>query len=141
MKKMTKTDNDVLISKKALLDKYKISYGALYRYKRKGLIPDDWFIKKSTVTGQETFFPEALICERMELILGMKDDILLDELAKKLSGEEMKQEFLIVDTAIGEKSFKMFEVNAIYTMTKDGVKKDVTEEVKKLFEREEKEAL
>ena len=53
----------------------------------------------------------------------------------------MKQEFLIVDTAIGEKSFKMFEVNAIYTMTKDGVKKDVTEEVKKLFEREEKEAL
>ena len=138
---MTRTDGEALISKKALLDKYKISYGALYRYKRKGLIPDDWFIKKSTVTGQETFFPEALISARMELILGMKDDILLDELAKKLSGEEMKQEFIIIDTAIGEKSFKLFEVNAIYTMNKDGTKKDVTEEIKKLFEREDTEAL
>ena len=44
-----------LISKKELLEKYAISYGALYRWKRKGLIPEDWFIKKSTVTGQETF--------------------------------------------------------------------------------------
>ena len=57
-----------LISKKELLEKYGISYGALYRWKRKGLIPEEWFIKKSTVTGQETFFPEALICERMERI-------------------------------------------------------------------------
>ena len=57
-----------LISKKDLLELYEISYGALYRWKRKGLIPEDWFIKKSTVTGQETFFPKALICERVELI-------------------------------------------------------------------------
>jgi hypothetical protein len=54
-----------LISKKELLELYDISYGALYRWKRKGLIPEDWFIKKSTVTGQETFFPRKLICERM----------------------------------------------------------------------------
>ena len=46
--------NEELISKKALLEKYAISYGALYRWKRKGLIPEEWFIKKATVTGQET---------------------------------------------------------------------------------------
>jgi predicted site-specific integrase-resolvase len=50
--------DESLISKKELLERYGISYGALYRWKRKGLIPDEWFIKKSTVTGQETFFPE-----------------------------------------------------------------------------------
>ena len=41
-----------LISKKEVLEKYGISYGALYRWKRIGLIPEDWFIRKSTVTGQ-----------------------------------------------------------------------------------------
>ena len=62
-----------LISKKELLARYGISYGALYRWKRKGLIPDEWFIKKSTTTGQETFFPEKLVCERIELIQEMKE--------------------------------------------------------------------
>ena len=62
-----------LISKKDLLARYGISYGALYRWKRKGLIPDEWFLKRSTVTGQETFFPEALVCERIERILSWKD--------------------------------------------------------------------
>ena len=37
-----------LISKKELLEKYGISYGALYRWKRMGLIPEDWFEKTST---------------------------------------------------------------------------------------------
>ena len=86
-----------LISKKELLTRYNISYGALYRWKRKGLIPDEWFIKKSTTTGQETFFPEKLVCERIELIQEMKEDVLLDELAKKLSGEEEKQEFVVLE--------------------------------------------
>lgn len=45
-----------LISKKEVLEKYGISYGALYRWKRMGLIPEAWFIRKSTATGQETFF-------------------------------------------------------------------------------------
>ena len=72
-----------LISKKELLERYGISYGALYRWKRKGLIPDAWFIKTATATGQETFFPAKLICERVETILAKKEDILLDELAKE----------------------------------------------------------
>lgn len=47
------------ISKKELLDITGISYGQLYRWKRKGLIPEDWFIRRATFTGQETFFPKG----------------------------------------------------------------------------------
>lgn len=58
-----------LISKKEVLEQYGISYGALYRWKRMGLIPEAWFIRKSTTTGQETFFRRDQICPRLELIL------------------------------------------------------------------------
>ena len=40
-----------LISKRELLEKYGISYGALYRWKRMGLIPEDWFLRRSTRAG------------------------------------------------------------------------------------------
>jgi len=74
-----------LISKKDLLDEKGISYGQLYRWKRKQLIPEDWFIRKSTFTGQETFFPKDLILARIDKIMNMKDDMSLDELADKFS--------------------------------------------------------
>lgn len=74
-----------LISKKDLLDLTGISYGQLYRWKRKKLIPDEWFIRKSTFTGQETFFPKQTILARIHNIINMKDDLSLDELAGKLS--------------------------------------------------------
>ena len=74
-----------LISKKDLLETTGISYGQLYRWKRKQLIPEDWFIRKSTFTGQETFFPKELILARIDRILNMKEDLSLDELAGKLS--------------------------------------------------------
>jgi len=62
-----------------------ISYGQLYRWKRKKLIPEDWFIKKSTFTGQETFFPKYKVIDRIEKIKTMKGDISLDSLAEMLS--------------------------------------------------------
>ncbi len=130
--------NDNLISKKDLLLRYNISYGALYRWKRKGLIPDEWFIKKSTTTGQETFFPEKLVCERVEMILGMKEDILLDELAKKLSGEEKQNEFIILDTEFGEKSFRLCDVKAIYLSGKSGDKQDITDRIKEMLSENNK---
>ncbi|MBY0120344.1 YhbD family protein [Bacillus sp. S/N-304-OC-R1] len=77
--------NTDLISKKDLLDLTDISYGQLYRWKRKRLIPDEWFIRKSTFTGQETFFPKEKILDRIEKIKAMKDNISLDELADLLS--------------------------------------------------------
>ena len=70
-----------LISKKELLQLTNISYGQLYRWKRKNLIPEDWFIKKSVSTGQETFFPREQILERIEKIIELKDQVSLDELS------------------------------------------------------------
>lgn len=74
-----------LISKKDLLTEMNISYGQLYRWKRKKLIPEDWFMKKSTYTGQETFFPRDKILDRIDQIINMKDGSSLDDLADKFS--------------------------------------------------------
>ncbi|MDQ0189744.1 YhbD family protein [Alicyclobacillus cycloheptanicus] len=74
-----------LISKKELLELTGISYGQLYRWKRKNLIPEEWFIRKSTFTGQETFFPRDQILARIERIMSMKDDHSLDEIADQFS--------------------------------------------------------
>jgi hypothetical protein len=76
---------DNLISKKDLLEITGISYGALYRWKRKQLIPEDWFIRKSTFTGQETFFPKNKILARIEKIKGMKENLSLNDLASVFS--------------------------------------------------------
>jgi hypothetical protein len=77
--------NEELISKKDLLDLAGISYGQLYRWKRKDLIPEDWFIRKSTFTGQETFFPKQKILDRINRIQTMKENLSLDELADMFS--------------------------------------------------------
>lgn len=126
--------NENLISKKELLERYHISYGALYRWKRKGLIPDEWFLKKATATGQETFFPEKLVCERIERIQSMKEDVLLDELAKQFSGEEKENEFLVLQTEFGEKSFRMCDVKSIALTDKNGKTTDITDWIQKISE-------
>lgn len=77
--------SEELISKKELLDLTGISYGQLYRWKRKDLIPEEWFIKKSVSTGQETFFPREKIIERIGKIIELKDEASLDELAYRFS--------------------------------------------------------
>jgi len=70
-----------LISKRELLEITGISYGALYRWKRKNLIPEELFIRKSTFTGQETFFPRDKILDSIAKIQEMKEDLSLDDLA------------------------------------------------------------
>ncbi len=114
-----------LISKKELLERYGMSYGALYRWKRKGLIPEDWFIRKATATGQETFFPKNLITERVELILSGKNELELDELARKLRGEEKESWVLLLDTSYGDKRFQLEEVKRIL-LIRGETQKDVT---------------
>ena len=118
-----------LISKKELLELYGISYGALYRWKRKGLIPEDWFIKKSTVTGQETFLPRALVCERIELIINQKDEHSLDELSDKLSSESGKNAVLTVNTVFGEKVFYLKDIKSITFDDTSGVRRDILNEL------------
>ncbi len=78
-------DEDQLISKKQVLETMGISYGQLYRWKRKGLIPEAWFVRRSTYTGQETFFPRDKILERIDRIKAMKDDHPLDDLAELIT--------------------------------------------------------
>lgn len=77
--------DEELISKKELLELTGISYGQLYRWKRKNLIPEEWFIKKSSFTGQETFFPKDKILERVDKIKNMKDDVSLDDMVEVFS--------------------------------------------------------
>ena len=79
-----------LISKKDLLAVTGISYGQLYRWKRERLIPEEWFIKQSSYTGQETFFPREQILSRVKSILEMKDDYSLEDLARIFSPEAGK---------------------------------------------------
>ena len=118
-----------LISKKELLERYSISYGALYRWKRKGLIPEDWFIKKSTVTGQETFFPKKLVCERVELIMSQKDELSLDGLSEQLNMETKKKAVLVIDTVFGEKIFFLGDIKSIVLDTGNGEKNDITDKI------------
>lgn len=98
-----------LISKKELLELTGISYGQLYRWKRKNLIPEDWFIRKSSFTGQETFFPRESILTRIDRIKNMKDELSLDELAdvfspsvsnKVLTRVEIEQKHLVTPISI-----------------------------------------
>ena len=124
------------ISKKELLKRYGISYGALYRWKRKGLIPEDWFIKKATVTGQETFFPEKLICERIELIQSKKDEASLDELASELSGIEESNDTLLLLTEYGEKSFRLKDIKDVKVISGNGEVTEILEAILNLIKKQ-----
>lgn len=75
-----------LISKRELLEEAGISYGALYRWKRMRLIPDEWFIRRSTYTGSETFFPREQILERVQQIQQLKSGMSLEEIAQAFNG-------------------------------------------------------
>jgi DNA-binding transcriptional MerR regulator len=101
-----------LISKKELLDLTGISYGQLYRWKRKNLIPEDWFIRKSSFTGQETYFPRHQILPRIDKILNMKDGLSLDELADvfspALGGVQLEREQLIERNIVSDSSLLLF---------------------------------
>lgn len=127
-----------LISKKELLERYSISYGALYRWKRKGLIPEDWFIKKSTTTGQETFFPRQRICERVELIQSQKDEYSLDELSKQFNQESEQKAALIIQTVFGKKAFYLNEIQAVLLECGDGSSVDITKRILRLKNKTER---
>lgn len=100
-----------LISKKELLTLTGISYGQLYRWKRKNIIPETWFIKKSVPSGQETFFPREKVLERIDSILNMKEEASLDDLAKMFSVEveehAMDIEKLIKNKVLCERSIEL----------------------------------
>lgn len=129
-----------LISKKELLERYGISYGTLYRWKRLGLIPEEWLVKKSTFTGQETFFNSELICKRVEEILSKKDSESLEEIAKELVKKEDEIPKLIIKTKHGDKMFNATEIDDIVVSAGDrkiSIFKKITSEISNFLDNRE----
>ncbi len=78
------------ITKKELLEEMNISYGQLYRWKRLGLIPESWFIKRRATTGQETILPRKKIVARVGEITELLKTHSLEQLAEKYSFDGAK---------------------------------------------------
>ena len=66
-------------TKKDLLEQMNSSYGQLYRWKRLGLIPESWFIKKPSSTGQETILPRKKIIKRIQDIQAQMEKYSLEQ--------------------------------------------------------------
>ena len=136
---MEKRENaEDLISKREVLETFGISYGALYRWKRMGLIPEEWFLKKATMTGQETFFPKELICERVELIQSKKDAHSLDELSRQFQRESERKAVLTIRTVYGDKSFYLSEIQSVLLEDGNGNARDLSKEIPE-FRKERRE--
>lgn len=118
-----------LISKKELLQRYGISYGALYRWKRMGLIPEEWFIKRATPTGQETFFDEETICARINMIIAAKDSVSLEELSNHLRPSEAADPELVIETTYGSFRYRAGDIRRITT----GTGQDITDAVAQII--------
>ena len=108
--------DEKLISKKELLEMYGISYGALYRWKRMGLIPEDWFLRRSAPTGQETFFRREQIIPRMELIQARGAS--LEDLARELNHRDSEptpapKPVLLIQDAYGLHRFPLEALDSV----------------------------
>ena len=126
--------DEVLVSKRELLEMYGISYGALYRWKRIGLIPASWFIRKSTPVGQETFFERDRRCPRIEMILSRKDGVSLEELADELIGEKQKrssQRCLVIETEYDKHTYPLEQLVSC-SVTEGNSKKSLIEYLKEV---------
>ena len=132
------------ISKKDLLKTTGISYGQLYRWKREGLIPEEWFVKRSSPTRQETYFPQEKILKRIHAIQQLKDSYSLEELARILTPEVSNRLFceedlehfdeLDIDVAadfmdaMSKDSFVFLEVLVMIALSQAMVDSAITEE-------------
>ena len=76
---------ELLISKKDLLRVAHISYGTLYRWKRLGLIPENWFIHKATEIGQATYLPKEKVLTRIERNKELKSERTVEQMQELFS--------------------------------------------------------
>ena len=79
------------ITKKQLLEDMNISYGQLYRWKRIGLIPESWFIKRPSSTGQETILPKKKIVSRIKDIQRRMESHSLEQLVERYAYKKEKE--------------------------------------------------
>jgi hypothetical protein len=126
------TDLSGYISKSDLLKRYGISYGSLYRWKRMGLIPEEWFIKMSVPSGQETFFREDVICPRIDEIIWERDHGNLEDFAGRLSPEEERRPVMVLETRFEKKTVKLEDIVSVIIDTGYDVK-DITESLAELI--------
>ena len=79
------------------------------------IVPEAWLLRRSTSTGQETFFRRDQICQRIRLILDNKEHQTLDELAASLAEKRqtvLARRKLIIETAYGRREFPLEEVRS-----------------------------
>lgn len=128
--------NEDLITKKEVLEKYGISYGALYRWKRMGLIPEGWFIKRAVSTGQETYFDRAAITERIDTIMRLKDSMSLEEIAQKLGAQSSTTERpgtrLKIVWRYGDRTIDLSDIEGIFLIDAQGATLEITEKIKEM---------
>lgn len=133
---------DDLITKKEVLERYGISYGALYRWKRMGLIPEDWFIKRAVSTGQETYFDRAAITERIDTIMRLKDSMSLEEIAAQLGSKKAAVEPSAGQIKIlwryGERTIALEDLEGVFLIDPQGEATDITEIIKDMHKGAEK---
>ena len=91
-----------------------------------GLIPDDWLVKKSTYTGQETFFDEEQICERIEAIIARKDQVPLEQIARELQGKTEHEAKLIINSKHWSKEINVSDIVSVIVKIGDD-ERDLTE--------------
>lgn len=111
--------DEALLSKKDLLEITGISYGQLYRWKRMGLIPEEWFLRRPAFTGQETFFPRDKILARVAKILELKDSESLQSLADAFS--PAAEHVRLTPAQAVEKGVAPADVLAVYTEFRGGL--------------------
>ena len=116
---------------------YGISYGALYRWKRMGLIPEDWFLRRSAPTGQETFFRREQIIPRMELILERKASLeeLADELNHRRAAAPAPKPALLIQDAYGLHRYPLESLDSVRLVLGDR-QTELLEELKGVYQHE-----
>lgn len=96
---INQSDDTDEISKKDLLSNTGISYGQFYRWKRMGLIPEDWFRRRSAFTGQETYLPRQRVLERITQIQTLRERYSLEEIVEMLSPDIARRRYSRDDVA------------------------------------------
>ena len=89
------------------------------------------------MTGQETFFPKELICERVELIQSKKDAHSLDELSRQFHRESERKAVLTIRTVYGDKSFYLSEIQSVLLEDGNGNARDLSKEIPEFRKEEE----
>lgn len=101
-----------------------------------GLIPEEWFIKRASTTGQETYFDRAAITERIEAILSMKDKMSLEEIAAQFRAPESENKTAPPSVRFvwqyGEKNLPLDDSTGIFLVSSRGKTIEITEKVKKI---------